>query len=147
MITISRDLDGRAPRPPISVIERTNQSMKRAVHAFNDQFRPAALLFEFYFRFISTYLFFFFFSFFHLCPTIARVRSDLFFPPSPPPLPILFIAFPPSVRLLHEARASARKLVTIKNRTERAMQITRGITLVLEFNSNRHEGIILPLYP
>lgn len=90
MITISRDLDGRAPRPPISVIERTNQSMKRAVHAFNDQFRPAALLFEFYFRFISTYLFFFFFFFFHLCPTIAHVRSDLFFP-----TPFLFIAFPP----------------------------------------------------
>lgn len=147
MITISRDLDGRAPRPPISVIERANQSMKRAAHAFNDQFRPAALLFEFYFRFISTYLFFFFFSFFPPLPNHCTRSFRSFFPPLPPSPPFLFIAFPPSVRLLHEARASARKLVTIKNRTERAMQITRGITLVLEFNSNRHEGIILPLYP
>lgn len=137
MITISRDLDGRAPRPPISVIERTNQSMKRAVHALNDQFRPAALLFEFYFRFISTYLFFFSFS------TFAQPLHT-FVPIFFSPFPSFLLLFPPSVRLLHEARASARKLVcivTIKNRTERAMQIHAGSTLVLEFNSKRHEAL------
>lgn len=91
MITISRDLDGRAPRPPISVIERTNQSMKRAVHALNDQFRPAALLFEFYFRFISTYLFFFFL--FPPLPNHCTRSFRSFFPHSLP-----FYCFPPPLR-------------------------------------------------
>lgn len=95
MITISRDLDGRAPRPPISVIERANQSMKRAAHAFNDQFRPAALLFEFYFRFISTYLFFFFFSFFPPLPNHCTRSFRSFFPPLPPSPPYPFYCFSP----------------------------------------------------
>lgn len=112
-----------------------------AVHALNDQFGPAALLFEFYFvLFLPLSL-----SFFPPFPPLRGVHSDLFFPP-PLPFPLsLFIAFFPPVSIV--ARARLVLLVRPQTRVSCTRKIERNghteSSLVrINSDSKRHEAIV-----